>query len=458
MTPDVEATSAPSPSFAIPTWYDLDATLDYYQHSLSVTEVINYVNYTPGALNDLLLIVEPNRWAGGFSLLSLAWENGEDITQYELEDDQLLISLPQDLASGDGLSLKINYALQFPEIAPPSGTERPQPYGYTLRQTNIVDWYPYIPPYQPGEGWLVHKHCWFGEHQVFDVAVFRVMLTLAEPVQDLVIAASAPAEQDGDTYIYHLEVGRTFALSASDQYQVQQTAAGDVTIYSYSFPYDQYSGQEVLQNTADALQLYSQLIMPYPHTTLSIVEADFLDGMEYDGLYFLSHGFYDLYDGTSKGYLTFIAAHETAHQWWYGLVGNDQALEPWLDEALCTYMEKIFYENIYAEYPIDTGQSLVDWWWYYRVNFYDPTGPVDGTIYDYNSFYYYRNAVYLNGAKFLDSLHSLVGDQDFFAFLRQYAFQYRYKLATRADFFTILGESTNKDLGGLIAEYFQEAR
>lgn len=29
---------------------------------------------------------------------------------------------------------------------------RPQIYGYTEKQTNFVDWYPFIVPYQAGEG------------------------------------------------------------------------------------------------------------------------------------------------------------------------------------------------------------------------------------------------------------------------------------------------------------------
>jgi aminopeptidase N len=305
---------------------------------------------------------------------------------------------------------------------------------------------------------LVHKRWWFGEHQVLDIADIQVRFSLVEPVQNLVIAASASAERDGDTYLYHLEAARSFALSASNQYMLKTKNVGDVTIYSYFFPYDEYAGEEVLQNTADALRLYDHLIMPYPHTTLSVVEADFLDGMEYDGLYFLSHGFYNIYDGTPKGYLTFIAAHETAHQWWYGLVGNDQALEPWLDEALCTYMEYIFYENIYADYPPDSDQSLVDWWWYYRVYFYAPDGWVNGSIYDYDQFRPYRDTVYLNGAKFLNDLRVLIGDEAFFTFLRDYASKNRSRIASATDFFNILQEHTNKELDGLIDEYFQEPK
>ena len=83
-----------------------------------------------------------------------------------------------------------------------------------------------------------------------------------------------------------------------------------------------------------------------------------------------------------KDSLTTIAVHETAHQWWYALIANDQALEPWVDEALCTYSEFLYYESVYAE--------LIDWWWQYRVDFYKPDGKIDLPIYDYHGFLPYR--------------------------------------------------------------------
>jgi aminopeptidase N len=33
-------------------------------------------------------------------------------------------------------------------------------------------------------------------------------------------------------------------------------------------------------------------------------------------------------------------AHELAHQWWYGLVGDDQWHAPWLDESFATFAER----------------------------------------------------------------------------------------------------------------------
>ena len=35
------------------------------------------------------------------------------------------------------------------------------------------------------------------------------------------------------------------------------------------------------------------------------------------------------------------ASHEVAHEWFYGLVGNDQGRDPWLDEAFATYAEAL---------------------------------------------------------------------------------------------------------------------
>jgi Peptidase family M1 domain len=38
-----------------------------------------------------------------------------------------------------------------------------------------------------------------------------------------------------------------------------------------------------------------------------------------------------------------VVAHEIAHQWWYGLVGDDQFHEPWLDESFASYFEERLY-------------------------------------------------------------------------------------------------------------------
>ena len=160
----------------------------------------------------------------------------------------------------------------------------------------------------------------------------------------------------------------------------------------------------------------------------------------------MSRDFYNAYDGTARTNLAAIGVHEIAHQWWYGAIGNDQALEPWLDEAMATYTERIYYER---NYPGD-----LNWWWNFRINYFAPTGYVDTSIFSGGSFRKYTNAVYLNGANFLEELRLRIGDEAFFAFLVDYATQMRGRRATSADFFRILNTHTSTDYSDITRRYF----
>jgi len=432
------------------THYTLNVQFDYAQHFLTIEEQVEFTNATAENLASLVFAAEPNRQSGILENLSIVGKDEQLITSYSLEDNRLEIPLSTPLLPAQSLSLVFHYDLRLPAIPPPSEAYKPVPFGYTERQTNLVDWYFFLPPYQPGKGWLLHPPGYYGEHLVYEVADFDVVIQPVGSLTDYTLAASAAAQPEGTGARYQVENARSFAWSASPYYEVLSQQVGQVMVYSYSFPYDKSAAEQTLRDTAAALGLYSELFAPYPHTTLSVVEADFLDGMEYDGLYFLSKGFYNLYDGSPKGYLSMIAVHETAHQWWYGLVGNDQALEPWLDEALATYTERIFYEKTYPD--------LIDWWWGYRVDYYDPKGFINGPIYPYNGFLNYRNAVYLNGARFLEDLREQMGDEVFFAFLKGYASRYSHKLATTPDFLELLTEYTDADVSQIINQYFSDSQ
>ncbi len=441
--------STPAPVQPQNTRYELTARLNYALHQLVVEEKIHYTNNSTDRLPDLLLMVDSLYYPNTFHLNSLEWGDGQSVADFTLENAQLRIHLPEALQPGGRVDFAISYELNLPSPVP-SSTTRPVPFGYTARQTNLVDWYPFIPPYASGKGWLAHQAGYFGEHLVYDESDYQVNIQITDQRTDLTVAASVPAEINGSSRSYQMADARNFVWSVSPGYQVLTQTVGTVTVVGYAFPFHAEAGKAALETTAQALALYSRLYAPYPRQMLSVVEADFLDGMEYDGLYFLSNGFYNLYTGTPGEYLVSIAAHETAHQWWYALVGSDQALEPWLDEALSTYSERLFYENVYP-------QSL-DWWWQYRVDYYDPQGWVNGSIYNPKGYRAYRDAVYLNGAHFLEDLRQLIGDPAFFDFLKDYARQETHRIATGQDFFRILGEHTRVDLTPLLAKYFQPAQ
>lgn len=457
LTPLPSSTPAPS---AVPgqpdqslldalTQYKIDVEFSYAERRGKAQQVITYTNRSGDAIPDLPLMIELYAYKDLFTLTGLWWEDGQPIENAARENIQVRVPLRAALLPGQSVTLKMTFEFRLPSQTEVSG-ERPIPLGYTGRQVNLVDWYPFIPPYRNGTGWLAHPPSYYGEHLVYETANFEVNLKLTDARRDLTVAASAPAEEDGAWLRYKHERARNFALSIGHEYVSESEEVDGVTVTSYYFPLNAAAGKRALQTTVESVALYNELFGAYPHDTLAVVEADFYDGMEYDGLYFLSRAFYNIHKGDPGDYLVAIAAHETAHQWWYGLVGSDQANEPWLDEALSTYCERLYYEHYYPD--------ALEWWWYYRINYYRPRGWIDTSVYNpegtLQTYQDYRNAVYLNGAHFFEDLRKAIGDETFFAFLKDYAQQFSGQVAMRDDFFALLAKHTTQDLSALKAEYF----
>jgi len=456
-TPVPTETTVPSPTpIPIPSLerpqYVMDLQLNYSSKAATVNQTITYPNWTGETLNSLILAVEPNLWTGGFSIQSLAVDD-QPVSNYVLENlsQRLELPLPQPLPAGGTTTITISYGLILPQMQAYSDPNeiRPQIYGYSERQLNLVEWYPFVVPYENSE-WVLHNPWYYGEHLVYDLADFDVTITFTDGTTPQIAASGAEAvSRIEGSRRFVLEAGRTFAMSISTLFKVAQRQVGDVTVYSYYFAFYDAPGEAMLQTTVEAMQVYDDKFGPYRHKTLTAVQGDFNDGMEYSAFYFISRDYFNLYDNTPKNYLVIIAAHETAHAWWFDAVANDQALEPWLDEALATYSERIYYETVQPD--------LVSWWWGYRYFEFQAPGYVDTTIYDGGGQRPYWDKVYLTGARFLEALREKVGDEIFFAFLKDYYTQFAGKRATAADFFRVFREHSKADISDLMKEYFQNS-
>ena len=89
--------------------------------------------------------------------------------------------------------------------------------------------------------------------------------------------------------------------------------------------------RQLLADTRAALEAHARRFGPYPWTTFTTVASN-MDrfSWEYPTLVFQSANAPDPGGGI---------AHEVGHQWFYSLVGNNQARDPWLDEALATWAQ-----------------------------------------------------------------------------------------------------------------------
>ncbi len=447
--PSPAATATPEPGIPALPQYTLDALMDYDAQILDVQQTILYPNTSGETLSEIVLAVPPAQMNDVFFLQQVAIAD-VPVAEYTLIGQKLTLKLPAPLQGGASTKLTLTYRLALPDAEQGDpNLIRPQIFGASERQVNLTDWYPMVVPYLPGQGWLIHEPWFYGEHLVYPLADFDVTLRFTDPILAPTIAASGEPQPAEGSARYSLKAGRTFAFALGRQMQSVSAEVEGVTVTSYYYPGAEAGGQAVLDATVKAVQTYSQLFGPYPHKTLAAVQGDFNDGMEFDGLYYLSNAFYNLYDGTEKNYLVMVAAHETSHQWWFGRVANDQNDTPWLDESLATYCERLFYEK---NYP-----NSVAWWWSYRVDFYSPEGKIDGDVPSYGGFTPYTNATYRLGARFLEELRQRMGDEAFFAFLKDYSTQMTGKLSTPADFFRILRMRTSADLTDLYQKYFEKS-
>lgn len=432
--PAATTQAAPPPTTSSRPNYILFATLNFADKTLAAEQTVRYYNTTGATLSDLVFSVQPNIYTGAFALNTIA-QDGAILTSHTLSGQRLTVNLNQPLPAGSATTITLSFNLKIPQKG--SGDL----FGYDFNQVNLVDWYPFIVPNRGG--WVLHDPMPWGEHLVYDASDVELNIKTESGV---ILAVGASPESNGEWTRYRMYGARTLAFSASDEFIVNETTLGNISIRSYYFNGFESGGNDMLIYASEAIDTFSAQFAPYPHQTLAIVQSDMTDGMEYDGLIFLSTDFYSQYNGTARSNLAVIGVHEVAHQWWYSLVGSDHAYEPWLDEALSTYSERIFFEN---NYP-----SNISWWWQFRINYFKPTGNVDGSIYDYGSFRSYVNATYFRGALFLDDMRELMGYGNFTKFIQTYAARYAHSHATSADFFALAREIVAVNYNGLIGEYF----
>jgi hypothetical protein len=428
------------------TAYTMDVYLNYAEHRLDVLERIDFTNVTSKTLPDLMLNVHPNHFRGTFELNDIKVDLRGELVQPEFSslDVTLRVELPRELKPNENVTLFLDFALNLPKINPNeefSGAS----FGYSKRAASLGNWYPVLAPYREDKGWYGLVYYPVGDPYVTEVADYSVTITTT---QGIVVAGTGQETHTGNQWHYEAKQARSFAFAASDLYQVTTAQAGDVTIYAYSFPDNQEAGQAALETATQALELFSELYGPYPYSAYRVCETEFAGGMEFAGLTFLGSLFYDQYDGTTRTPLVPLAAHEASHQWFYGLVGNDQVTQPWLDEAPAEYSAFLYYERYL---PGDT-----DWWWNYAVEQWVPTGKIDALIYEFRDNREYVDAVYRRGAQFFRDLRQAMGDPAFFAFLQEYQRRHAYRLATSRDFFTLVQEFTTADLVPLQEEYFRQ--
>jgi aminopeptidase N len=158
----------------------------------------------------------------------------------------------------------------------------------------------------------------------------------------------------------------------------------------------------------------------YPYGELDLVLNDrwtTFSGMEYPGFVLL----------ISSGA---PVVHEVAHQWWYGIIGNNEYADPWLDEAFATYATDLHFGD---HRPGCWPSSL-------------PTAITNPMSYWQSRQASYGPYVYTYGACMLHELERLIGSPAMTRLLTTYARSHWYGVTTPTAFKTAAQAISPTDL------------
>ena len=121
-----------------------------------------------------------------------------------------------------------------------------------------------------------------------------------------------------------------------------------------------------------------------------------------------------------------VITHEIAHQWWYGLVGNNQYREPWLDESFAQYSHERLHPRVNFCFPRRPYLLIAPW----RRHI-----PLDSTmrLFERAAPAAVGEVVYFAGSCALQRLERDIGRRRMTAVLRGLQTRHRHGVMTRSD-------------------------
>lgn len=435
-----------------PAVYDLNVSLDPSTGTLRGISRVEYTNNEEVPLPELYFHLYPN--AALFSqdvtrpgrLTIQEVKLGESPIPWEARDTQLKVTLPRALAPGEKVRLTLTWELVIPDY--------PGRLGENEGIISLGNWYPILAVYDAA-GWHLDPYYDRGDPFYSEVGRYTVHLILPDDYQ---VAATgnlrSVKDLPGPTKELTWESGlvRDFALALSREYEFALDRAGHVLVQSY-FPHtERDGGRRVLQAGRAALDFFSRTFGPYPYDQFTLAATGFYQGgMEYPNIVFLARQFYGPYD---TDILEYIAVHETAHQWWYGVVGNNQVEEAWLDEGLAEFSTLLFYEKERGQTAEGTHSLLSLYEAYRQAN---GDGPILRRIDAFSSDLAYNALVYGKGCLLFLKLREEVGEETLLKILRTYYRRYAYRVATSQDFIQVAQEVSGRDLTAFFRRWLEGA-
>ena len=472
--------------------YQIQAELLPERNQLLATEVLTWANPAAEPISELRFHLYYNafrdrnstfmnesgafRWStrqlrnkkfGFIRIVAMRVISGEDLTRkirFLAPDDGnaddrtvMAVSLESPLEPGQSIQIETRFELTMPEIFARSG--RSGDYFF------FGQWFPKIGVLEADGSWNCHQYHAFSEF-FSDYGSYRVTLTLPER---FVVGASGrlisrQIAAGRKTLVFTEEDIHDFAWTAYPKFRriVERIRlkgnSQDTEIIMLLSPGHELVRSNYLGSLKFALRFFADAVFPYPYQTITLVDPPLRgagsDGMEYPTL--ITAGYLPLVPG-NRTLAELVTIHEFGHQYWYGLVGNDEFREAWLDEGVNTFFEMAIMDDYYrgANAYLDLGLLAIPDWVIQRARavHLKPLDRVNTLSWKFINGGYYGANVYNKAGIFLRSLGNYIGRQKMFDFFKFYAMKYRFRHPRSADFIAAFNEFTGQDFNWAFEQF-----
>ena len=439
--------------------YAIDVIYDDETNRILCNQNLVYINNTNTTLDKVYLHIYPNAFCekklvpfessemkkaypngfneGYIDIKNILSENNK--MDYKITGDKndiLQINLGKLLKQGEKISIDLKYNVKLPNCL--------GRFGYGENTINVTNWFPIVCVYDE-EGWNLKSYESVGDPFYSDTSNFKVKILA--PAQYILATTGIIAEKktDNEKVLYTIDgkMVRDFAFILSDKFTIGKTRYKDIDINTYNL--NEEMSDEAVEAAKSSLQIFSELFGDYPYDTYSVVASDFyIGGMEYPMLSMIDE---TLYNNENKFLMEYVIAHETAHQWWYSVIGNDEINEPWIDEALTEYSTILYFEKKYGK---ETGDKLIKTMEVQTRNY--RTSDIFKATTEYKDSSDYSLNVYTKGALIFNEIRNKVGDDLFFDTLKEYYDKYKFKNVNGPQFIELWNKK-GVDIEKIIKEY-----
>ena len=434
-----------------------NSSSSYYQEALNgkakrIPELTNRAEHEWGYLDVQSISVQGENE----SLIPL-----NSTMRYEQPDDEnkfdqtvFVVSLPEPVLPDQNVTLVISFVSKLPHNAPRTG--------YVNDFYFVAQWFPKIGVLVEGE-WNCHQ---FHRSTEFfaDFGSYDVSITVPS---SFVVGATGvmmdSTDHNGDsiTYRFQQDCIHDFAWTASQDYKVAKKVFKNDDLPNVEMRLLYQPGHEKFVEdyfiaTENTLKYYGLWYVPYPYSNITIVEPNFKSkacGMEYPTLFTTCADWLEPDKAIDRHSLTI---HECGHQFWYGLVANNEFEFPWLDEGINSYadvrcLDAAEYERfhmafylkrngfqipyLFSDIPITSLTRRIE-----RYRKYTGKDVINKPGWDFLDAGSYKINAYDKPALMFMTLEAYLGEETFSQIMKTYAERFLFKHPTPQDFINTVNE------------------